>query len=170
MTEKRERNRLSGNYIIKREMRWWDLAEYGWDLSDCAWNLADCEWDLAEFGWDLAECGWDLADCGWDLAECKWYLAEWGWDLAELLERLTANAEDSTVLGSISASSDTVESEVGQLMKQCWIQYIEEKNSPFIKCINKKKDLREKTVYAILENEKGKMFFWGKRVGGCVHD
>ncbi len=39
-------------------------------------------------------------------------------DLAEWLERLTANAEVATVLGSISASSDTVESERRQ-MKQC---------------------------------------------------
>ncbi len=42
-----------------------------------------------------------------DLAEC-------GWDLAEILERLTANAIVATVLGSISASSDTVESEDGR--------------------------------------------------------
>jgi hypothetical protein len=55
-------------------------------------------------GWDLAECGWDLAECGWDLAES-------GWDLAEWLERLTANAVVIAVLGSIPASSDTVESE-----------------------------------------------------------
>ncbi len=32
-------------------------------------------------------------------------------DVAEWLERLTANAEVATVLGSIPASSDTVESE-----------------------------------------------------------
>jgi hypothetical protein len=43
---------------------------------------------------------------------------------------LTANAEVATVLGSISASSDTVESE-GRRMKQCWIQYIEKNpNNP----------------------------------------
>jgi hypothetical protein len=59
----------------------------------------------------------------WDLAEGGWDLAESGWDLAEWLERLAANA---TVLGSIPASSDTVESE-GRQMKQCWIQYIEKK-------------------------------------------
>ncbi len=69
--------------------------------------------------WDLAECGWDLAEYGWDLAEC-------GWDLAEWLERLTANAVVATVLGSIPASSDTVESE-GRQMKQCWISYIKRK-------------------------------------------
>jgi hypothetical protein len=34
------------------------------------------------------------------------------------LERLTANAEVTTVLGSIPASSNTVESE-GRQMKQC---------------------------------------------------
>ncbi len=39
-------------------------------------------------------------------------------DLAEWLERLTANAEVATVLGSIPASFDTVESE-GRQMKQC---------------------------------------------------
>ncbi len=37
------------------------------------------------------------------------------------LERLTANAEVATVLGSISASSDTLESEWRQI-KQCWIK------------------------------------------------
>ncbi len=45
------------------------------------------------------------------------------WDLPEWLERLTVNALVATVLGSIAASSDTVESE-GRQMKQCWIQYI----------------------------------------------
>jgi hypothetical protein len=45
-----------------------------------------------------------------------------GWDLAERLERLTANAEVVTVLGTIPASSDTVESE-GRQMKQCWISH-----------------------------------------------
>ncbi len=49
-------------------------------------------------------------------------------NLAEWLERLTANAVVTTVLGSIPASSDTVESE-GRQMKQCWISYIKkEKN------------------------------------------
>jgi hypothetical protein len=45
-----------------------------------------------------------------------------GWDLADWLECLTANAEVGTVLGSISASLGTVESEGGQ-MNQCWIQF-----------------------------------------------
>ncbi len=40
-----------------------------------------------------------------------------------IITRLTANAEVATVLGSIPASSDTVESERRQ-MKQCWIQSI----------------------------------------------
>ncbi len=44
-------------------------------------------------------------------------------DQVEWLERLTANAEVSAVLGSIPASSDTVESERRQ-MKQCWMKYI----------------------------------------------
>ncbi len=38
--------------------------------------------------------------------------------VAEWLERLTVNAVVATVLGSIPASSDTVESE-GRQMKQC---------------------------------------------------
>jgi hypothetical protein len=41
--------------------------------------------------------------------------------LAELLERLTVNTAVAIVLGSIPASSDTVESE-GRQMKQCGIQ------------------------------------------------
>ncbi len=40
-----------------------------------------------------------------------------GWDLAEWLERLTANAVVATILGSIPASSDTVEYE-GRQIKQ----------------------------------------------------
>ncbi len=38
-------------------------------------------------------------------------LVECGLDLADWLERLTANAKVATVLGSIQASSDTLESE-----------------------------------------------------------
>ncbi len=59
---------------------------------------------------------------GWDLA--LWMISSrvGGWDLTEWLERLTANAVVATVLGSITASSDTVESE-GRQMKQCWISY-----------------------------------------------
>ncbi len=49
-----------------------------------------------------------------------------GWDLAELLERLTANAEVATVLGSLPASPDTVEYE-GRQMKQCWIKFLHRK-------------------------------------------
>ncbi len=45
------------------------------------------------------------------------------WDLVEWLERLTANAQVATVLGSIPASSDTLESK-GRQMKQCWIKYL----------------------------------------------
>ncbi len=50
------------------------------------------------------------------------------------LERLTVNGVVATVMGSIPASSDTVESE-GRQIKQCWISYIKEnpKNSPFKK-------------------------------------
>ncbi len=50
-----------------------------------------------------------------------------GWDVAEWLEHLTAKTEVAAVLGSISASSDTVESE-GRQTKQCWIQYIHKKS------------------------------------------
>ncbi len=46
-----------------------------------------------------------------------------GWDLAEGSERLTVNAVVATVMGSITASSDTVESE-GRQKNQCWISYI----------------------------------------------
>ncbi len=53
----------------------------------------------------------------------------WGWDLAEWLNRLTANAVVATVLCSIPASSDTVESE-GRQMKQCWISYTIKRKNP----------------------------------------
>ncbi len=61
-------------------------------------------------------CVWDLAKCGWDLSNC--------------LERLAVNIKVATVLGSIPASSDTVESE-GRQMKQCWITYTERKTKKF---------------------------------------
>ncbi len=69
----------------------------------------------------IFKCVWDLAECvDEDLAECvDENSPSCGWDLAEWLERLTANAEVSTVLGSILAPSDTVEYESRQ-MKQCW--------------------------------------------------
>ncbi len=47
-----------------------------------------------------------------------WYYAKCGWDLAERFGRLTVNAKVATVLGSIPASSDTVEYEKRQI-KQC---------------------------------------------------
>jgi hypothetical protein len=54
-----------------------------------------------------------------------------GWDVAEWLECLTASAEVATVMGSIPASSDTVESERRQ-MKQCWISYIKNRLLKFV--------------------------------------
>jgi hypothetical protein len=62
----------------------------------------------------------------WTLLYLKGMPADCGWYLAERLERLTANAEDATVLGSITASSGKMEFE-GRQIKQCWIQYVEEK-------------------------------------------
>ncbi len=52
-------------------------------------------------------------------------------DLAEWLELLTANAIVATVLGSIPASSDTVESE-GRQMKQCQKSYIKKIQKNFL--------------------------------------
>ncbi len=58
-----------------------------------------------------------------DLTPFEWCMpyeyvqASAAWGIAEWLERLTANVEVATVLGSIPASSDTVESE-GRQMKQ----------------------------------------------------
>jgi hypothetical protein len=46
-------------------------------------------------------------------------------------ERLTANAKVATDLGSISASSDTTESE-GRQMKQCLIKYIKNPKIPLL--------------------------------------
>ncbi len=42
------------------------------------------------------------------------------------LDRLAVNSKVATVLGSIPASFDTVESE-GRQMKQCWITYLHKK-------------------------------------------
>ncbi len=51
----------------------------------------------------------------------------WMSSIADWLERLVANAKVTTVLGSIPASSDTVESE-GPQMKQCWVKYMKRKS------------------------------------------
>jgi hypothetical protein len=68
---------------------------------------------------------------GCHISQIFFYLAWW-------LERVTANAEVATVLGSIPTSSDTVESE-GRQMKQCWIQYMERKKiQHFFEFISKK--------------------------------
>ncbi len=63
---------------------------------------------------------------GWDPAKCRWDIAKW-------LESLAVNAKVATVLGSIPAFSDTVESE-GRQMKQCWITYMKQtqKNSLYV--------------------------------------
>ncbi len=50
-----------------------------------------------------------------------------GWDI--IAEFVTADAEFASVLGWITASSDTAESE-GWQMKQCWIKYIKNPKSP----------------------------------------
>ncbi len=57
--------------------------------------------------------------------------------LAKRLECLAVNAKVATVLGSIPAYSDSVESE-GEQMKQCWITYtkrIKSKKSPLKKLL-----------------------------------
>ncbi len=43
------------------------------------------------------------------------------WDLTEWLERMTTDANIATVLGSIPASSVTINNKKGSTMKQCWI-------------------------------------------------
>ncbi len=64
-------------------------------------------------------------------------------DLAEWLKRLSANAKVATVLGSIPASSDTVDSE-GRQTKHRWINY-RAKNSPWKK-LSMKNRLGEKNA------------------------
>ncbi len=67
-----------------------------------------------------------------DLAEL-WMRSSRAVDEMSRVERLAVNANVATVLGSIPASSDTVESE-GRQMNQCWITYIKrkkEKKIPF---------------------------------------
>ncbi len=48
------------------------------------------------------------------------------------VQSMTANAKVAKVLGSIPASSDTVESE-GRQMKQCWKQYTKRQKIPLYK-------------------------------------
>ncbi len=54
----------------------------------------------------------------------------------EWLDRLNANAEVATVLGSIPASFDTVESE-GRQMKQYWIKYWKNKTKQKTRTVSK---------------------------------
>ncbi len=87
------------------------------DFSQSSWNWPN----RSKFQWRIEDVSKPLRPsssihCGWDLAEC--------------LNRLTVNAVVVTVLGSIPASSDTVESkgrqtdETQKLLKQRWISYI----------------------------------------------
>jgi hypothetical protein len=70
---------------------------------------------------DLGHCRWDLAECRWDLADCGWDLSKYEQDLPEWLESVSLpNAKAATGLGSIPASSDTVESE-GWQTNQSWM-------------------------------------------------
>ncbi len=64
-----------------------------------------------------------------------------------------ANAEVATVLGSISASSDTMESE-GRQMKQSWIQYIEEKNQKNQKNPPFKKIYIESHIFCVFQSSR----------------
>ncbi len=77
-------------------------------------------------------------------------------DLAEWLERLTANAEVATVLCSIPASSDTMESE-GRQMKQCWIKYRKKNKNPPQK--KRKKECIQGTTLIQLK-ESSILLFW----------
>jgi hypothetical protein len=56
--------------------------------------------------------------------------------IAKWLERLAVYAQVATVLGSIPASSDIVESE-GQQMKQCLVTFIKRKKqkNPLLSCL-----------------------------------
>ncbi len=67
--------------------------------------------------------------CPFKIKNFRTFLDEWMRSSRVGRERLTANAVVATFLGSIPASSDTVESE-GRQMKQCWISNI--KKSPFL--------------------------------------
>ncbi len=80
-------------------------------------------------GWDLTIVDEIYRRRGWDLTIVDEICIRRGWDLTEWLERLTANAKFATWLGSIKASSDTVESERRQI-KQCWQKYKKSKKSP----------------------------------------
>ena len=67
-----------------------------------------------EEGWEYYDDNEVLPDF-WQVRHIR--TVRCGWDLAMWLERLTVDARVATVLGSIPASFDTVES--GRKMKQC---------------------------------------------------
>jgi len=67
------------------------------------------------------------------------------------VDELTATAKVATVLGSIPASSDSVESE-GRQMKQCWINYIKNPKNPPVSIIKNKKLLIKKKKYLAWNN------------------
>jgi hypothetical protein len=101
---------------------WWDLAE-SW-MRPCRVRMRPGRvWMRLSRLWMRPSRMWMRPSrvCGWDLA---------GW-----LERLAAN-EVATVLVSIPASSDTVESE-GRQMKQFWIQHRKKKKNPWNPCLKR---------------------------------
>ncbi len=65
----------------------------------------------------LAKCGWDIAECGWDLAVWMRSGRVWMWSSRVVI----SSVKVATVLGSIPASSDTVESE-GKQMKRSSVE------------------------------------------------
>ncbi len=83
-----------------------------------------------------------------------------GWDIGvPWLERLAVNTKVATVLGSIPASSKTVESE-GLQMKLCWITYMKRKNQKILRfyCIC--------TVFNLVHSQILHCFRWGTENGG----
>ncbi len=112
----------------------WDLVDVIWPSVDEIWPKVDEIWPSVDEIWPKVDEIWPSVDEIWPGVDEIWPRLDEIWpscwcNLAERLERLTANAKCATVLGSIPASSDTVETE-GRQMKQYWIKYI-------TKCIQK---------------------------------
>jgi len=109
-------------FVITRSFK-----EFQLHLSHFLLTFGHVLWKGSSLAWirSIVEGGWDLTNCGWDLAKGGWDQGKNGLDLAQWLKRRGS-------LGSILASSKTVESE-GRQIKQSWITYITKKCPSFFK-------------------------------------
>ncbi len=109
------------------------------------WNFAKIYLQHFYFSMKKTACSANISkkhfcNTSWNIHKCLIQVShDKKWMRSSLVVRASGcqcQNRNSTVLDSIPTSSDTVESE-GRQIKQCWIQYIEEKKSKKIPLLKK---------------------------------